>query len=75
MNLDSLNDNQRQAVLNTEGPVLIIAAPGTGKTYTLVKRTAYLVKEKGVSPGEIMAVTFTEKAARELETRISARNP
>ncbi|MBP1547174.1 MAG: ATP-dependent helicase [Oscillospiraceae bacterium] len=70
-NFDRLNENQKKAVTQTEGPVLIIAGPGTGKTFTLVQRIAYLVSEKGVKPSEIMAVTFTEKAARELVTRIS----
>lgn len=65
------NDEQKKAITATEGPVLIIAGPGTGKTYTLVKRISYLVFEKKVSPSSIMAVTFTEKAARELLTRIS----
>ena len=66
-----INDSQKQAVLTTEGPVLIIAGPGTGKTFTLVKRLAYLVTEKHVKPSEIMVVTFTEKAGKELLTRIS----
>lgn len=66
-----VNEDQKKAVLATEGPVLIVAGPGTGKTFTLVKRIAYLVQEKHVSPEEIMVVTFTEKAARELLTRIS----
>ena len=66
-----LNDAQKEAVLATEGPVLVIAGPGTGKTFTLVKRLAYLVTEKGVKPNEIMVVTFTEKAGKELLTRIS----
>ena len=66
-----INDDQMKAVTATDGPVLVIAGPGTGKTFTLVKRIAYLVLEKHVAPGEIMAVTFTEKAARELLTRIS----
>ena len=66
-----INDEQKQAVIETEGPLLIIAGPGTGKTFTLVKRIAYLIHEKGVHPSEIMAVTFTEKAAKELLTRIS----
>ncbi|MBR2743650.1 MAG: ATP-dependent helicase [Clostridia bacterium] len=67
----SLNDAQREAVTTTEGPVLIIAGPGTGKTFTLVKRISYLVTQLGVAPGEIMCVTFTQKAAKELLTRIS----
>ena len=65
-----MNENQIQAVEASDGPVLIIAGPGTGKTFTLVKRIAYLVSERNVKPSEIMAVTFTEKAARELLTRI-----
>lgn len=67
----SANEEQRQAILTTEGPLLTIAGPGTGKTFTLVKRIAYLVAEKNVSPDEIMVVTFTNKAAKELLTRIS----
>ena len=66
-----VNDAQKEAILTTEGPVLMIAGPGTGKTFTLVKRLAYLVMEKGVKPSEIMVVTFTEKARKELLTRIS----
>lgn len=65
------NEAQKEAIITTEGPVLIIAGPGTGKTYTLVRRIIYLVKEKGVNPKEIMVSTFTEKAAKELITRIS----
>ena len=66
-----VNDDQKKAITATEGPVLIIAGPGTGKTFTLVKRIAYLVQEKHIAPESIMVVTFTEKAARELLTRIS----
>lgn len=69
--LEGANEGQRQAILNTDGPVLIIAGPGTGKTYTLVKRITYLIIEKQVKPEEIMVVTFTEKAAKELLTRIA----
>lgn len=65
------NEEQKKAITTTEGPVLIIAGPGTGKTYTLVKRISYLVFEKEVEPSSIMVVTFTEKAAKELLTRIS----
>lgn len=67
----TLNENQKQAVLTTDGPLLLIAGPGTGKTYTLVKRIAYLAKEKHVPADGILAVTFTEKAARELRDRIT----
>ena len=65
------NDEQKKAIQCTEGPSLIIAGPGTGKTFTLVKRAVYLIVEKKVSPENIMMVTFTEKAAKELITRIS----
>jgi len=65
------NENQKLAISCTEGPVLITAGPGTGKTFTLVQRALYLIQEKGVKPEEIMMATFTEKAAKELITRIS----
>ena len=69
--LSGLNDAQRQAVTTTEGPLLIIAGPGTGKTHTLVQRAIYLIEEKKVAAEKIMIVTFTEKAAKELITRIT----
>lgn len=65
------NDQQKEAIQTTEGPLLIIAGPGTGKTYTLVQRIVYLIKEKNLKPDEIMVATFTEKAAKELVTRIT----
>ncbi len=65
------NDEQKEAIKTTEGPVLIIAGPGTGKTFTLVKRAIYLIVEKKVAPEDIMIATFTEKAAKELLTRLS----
>lgn len=65
------NDGQRQAIETTDGPVLITAGPGTGKTFTLVQRAIYLIQEKGVRPEEILLATFTEKAAKELITRIT----
>lgn len=65
------NAEQREAIETTEGPLLIIAGPGTGKTFTLVKRIVYLITEKNVAPEEIMVATFTEKAAKELVTRIT----
>ncbi len=67
------NPAQREAITTTEGPVLIVAGPGSGKTYTLVERTIHLIKEKGVRPENILIATFTEKAAAELTTRISNR--
>ena len=65
------NDSQKQAIVTTDGPVLITAGPGTGKTFTLVQRAIYLIQEKGVRPEEILLATFTEKAAKELITRIT----
>lgn len=65
------NDAQQRAIVATEGPLLITAGPGTGKTFTLVKRVAYLVQEKRIDPSNILVATFTEKAAKELVTRIS----
>jgi len=67
------NPQQLEAIHATEGPVLIIAGPGSGKTFTLVERIVYLIKHKGVAPESLFVVTFTEKAARELTTRISNR--
>jgi DNA helicase II / ATP-dependent DNA helicase PcrA len=68
-----LNPSQKLAVKNTEGPVLIIAGPGSGKTFTLVERVCHLIIGKGVAPENILVSTFTEKAAAELITRISDR--
>ena len=67
------NDAQLQAITHTEGPLLIIAGPGSGKTFTLVERIVYLITEKSVAPENLLVVTFTEKAAQELTTRISNR--
>lgn len=65
------NDGQRKAIAAADGPVLITAGPGTGKTYTLVQRAIYLIEECNVRPESIFIATFTEKAAKELVTRIT----
>lgn len=65
------NEGQKAAISTTDGPVLITAGPGTGKTYTLVQRAIYLIEERGVKPEGIFIATFTEKAAKELITRIT----
>ena len=67
------NPEQQQAIHTTEGPLLIIAGPGSGKTFTLVERIYYLISEKGILPERLFVSTFTEKAAAELITRISSR--
>jgi len=71
--ITNANDRQRSAIYSTDGPLLIIAGPGTGKTATLVERIAYLITEKNIPPESLLVVSFTEKAARELKTRLSNR--
>lgn len=71
--MTSPNPAQQRAITTTEGPLLIIAGPGSGKTFTLVERALYLIQERGIAPEHLLISTFTQKAARELLTRLSNR--
>ena len=71
MNLDNLNKEQKEAVLYNDGPLLILAGAGSGKTKVLTTKVAYLIEEKNISPYEILAITFTNKAAKEMKDRLS----
>ena len=69
--LNSLNENQKKAVLLLQGPLLIVAGAGSGKTKVLTSRIAHIIKEHKAFPNQILAVTFTNKAAKEMQIRVS----
>ena len=69
--LKNLNKAQKEAVLHTDGPLLIVAGAGSGKTRVLTSRIAHIIKQKKAFPNQILSVTFTNKAATEMQKRVS----
>ena len=72
MNLDKFNDKQKEAILTTDGPLLILAGAGSGKTTVVVNKIAYILEQNLAAPYRILAITFTNKAANELKSRVEA---
>ena len=69
--LNNLNESQKEAITHLDGPILIVAGAGSGKTRVLTSRVAHLIKEKKAWPNQILCVTFTNKAAREMQNRVA----
>ncbi|MCI7730939.1 UvrD-helicase domain-containing protein, partial [Enorma burkinafasonensis] len=75
VDIDSLNPAQKEAVLATEGPLLVLAGAGSGKTRVLTYRIAHMIADLGVRPWQVLAITFTNKAAAEMRERLQALLP